>query len=145
MKYIHYDKNTGEILGYYDSKIHKKIPSPNLKVALDEWRECINKQSFYIDLNTLSFVTKENKLSYDEKQNYARQYRDNIRNQVDKLYTPTYTISDELLTSSQRIQLEDYCLELARWPKQRGWPNIEFPIPPEWLEPILDFSEWSPN
>ena len=142
MKYVHYDKQTGEISGYYDSKIHKNIPNPSLEISLEEWRSCINEQNLYIDLDTLNFFKKENKLSDNENRKYARQLRDSVRNQADKLYTPTYTINDELLTSSQRKQLEEYCLELATWPKQRGWPNIDFPTPPEWLEPILDTPKW---
>ncbi|MCX4026614.1 hypothetical protein H0A36_00420 [Endozoicomonas sp. SM1973] len=145
MKYVHYDKYTGELIGFFDDKIHRDIPEPNLRISHEEWQDSIKLKYLYVDFGTLKLVQKEKKLSDEEKKNYARQLRDNVRFQADKLYTPTYTIKDEALKPSQRKQLEEYCLELARWPKQHDWPNIEFPIPPEWMEPILNIPEWSPN
>jgi len=42
MKYAYYDDASGDILGYYDESVHDHIPSPNIKLSDDEWRDCIN-------------------------------------------------------------------------------------------------------
>ncbi len=36
MKYAHIDGNN-QILGWYDDKIHKTIPTPNVQVTIDQW------------------------------------------------------------------------------------------------------------
>lgn len=41
MKNAHIDEN-GKILGWYDPKIHKKIPTPNIEVSDDQWITAIN-------------------------------------------------------------------------------------------------------
>ena len=41
MKYANYDKETNEILGYYDDEIHESIPEPNVKISDDEWQEAL--------------------------------------------------------------------------------------------------------
>lgn len=40
MKYVHYNKSN-KILGYYDKKIHKVIPTPNLEISNDNWKEAV--------------------------------------------------------------------------------------------------------
>lgn len=41
MKYANYNKETNEILGYYDDEIHETIPKPNIKISDDEWLEAL--------------------------------------------------------------------------------------------------------
>ena len=55
MKYANYNKETNEILGYYDDEIHETIPKPNIKISDDEWREALA-----IGANTI----KDGKLIY---------------------------------------------------------------------------------
>ena len=41
MKYANYDKETNEILGYYDDEIHESIPEPNIKISDEAWQEAL--------------------------------------------------------------------------------------------------------
>ncbi|MBU2708820.1 hypothetical protein KCM76_22695 [Zooshikella marina] len=74
----------------------------------------------------------------------AREIRNAVRKQTDIMFNPGYTIHDELLTEEQKDQLFNYCLDLAKWPKQPNWPEIPLPTAPEWLAPLLNMSEWPP-
>lgn len=42
MKYAHYYKTTGQILGWYDDSIHSKIPIPNIKISDEVWQNAID-------------------------------------------------------------------------------------------------------
>ena len=42
MKYVHLEKDTNKLLGWYDSQIHKEIPTPNIEVSDEDWQEAIN-------------------------------------------------------------------------------------------------------
>ena len=41
MKYANYDRETNEILGYYDDNIHTNIPEPNIKISDEAWQEAL--------------------------------------------------------------------------------------------------------
>ena len=41
MKYAHLEVKTNKLLGWYDDKIHQKIPTPNIKVDEKVWQEAI--------------------------------------------------------------------------------------------------------
>ena len=42
MKYVHLEKNTNKILGWYDEEINPVIPKPNIEVTDEVWQEAIN-------------------------------------------------------------------------------------------------------
>ena len=42
MKYAHIEENTNRLMGWYDDKIHKDIPTPNIEVSEEVWQEAIN-------------------------------------------------------------------------------------------------------
>ena len=64
MKYAHYDKNTNELLGWYDEEIHKTIPTPNIKVSDEDWSIALENNFNHVDGNKLIF--KERTLTQDE-------------------------------------------------------------------------------
>lgn len=49
MKYVNYNADTNEILGFYDDSIHKTIPTPNVKINDDEWQEALRIGANYIE------------------------------------------------------------------------------------------------
>lgn len=42
MKYAHIEEKTNKILGWYDTTIHKNIPTPNVEVSEEEWKIAIS-------------------------------------------------------------------------------------------------------
>lgn len=42
MKYVHLEKNTNKILGWYSDDIHDIIPTPNIEVSDEVWQDAIN-------------------------------------------------------------------------------------------------------
>lgn len=57
MKYVNYNADTNEILGYYDDSIHNFIPEPNISITDEAWQEALQIGANYIENNQL--VTKE--------------------------------------------------------------------------------------
>ena len=49
MKYVNFNADTNEILGFYDDSIHKTIPTPSIKISDDEWREALRIGANYIE------------------------------------------------------------------------------------------------
>lgn len=58
MKYANYDKKTNEILGYYDSEIHKNIPTPNIKISDEQWAKAVSDGATHVNPETKTFSTK---------------------------------------------------------------------------------------
>lgn len=51
MKYVHYAKDTNEILGFYDPDIHSSnIPEPYVKITDDEWNKILESGCNKIDI-----------------------------------------------------------------------------------------------
>lgn len=58
MKYVKYDKKSNEILGYYDSEIHKNIPTPNVEINEEQWIKALEMGTTHIDPKTLDLSIK---------------------------------------------------------------------------------------
>lgn len=58
MKYAKYDKKSNEILGYYDSEIHKNIPTPNVEISEEQWTKALEMGATHIDPKTLELSIK---------------------------------------------------------------------------------------
>lgn len=58
MKYVNFNAETNEILGFYDDGIHNFIPEPNISITDEVWREALQIGANYIENNQL--VVKEN-------------------------------------------------------------------------------------
>ena len=59
MKYAHYDKTDGKLLGWYDDEIHAEIPSPSVKVSEADWQEAIDSGYNYVDYKTGKLSLKD--------------------------------------------------------------------------------------
>ena len=68
MKYAHYNKNTKELLGFYDDEIHENIPEPNIEISDEEWREALNKNANSVDVKNQKLVRVEVEQEIDEKE-----------------------------------------------------------------------------
>ena len=51
MKYCHYEKESGKILGYYDKEIHTEIPSPSIEISDEIWQNAINNSHNCVNEN----------------------------------------------------------------------------------------------
>ncbi|RDH43348.1 hypothetical protein [Zooshikella ganghwensis] len=81
-------------------------------------------------------------VSLEEIKVKAREIRDNLKAQIDKMFSPGFTINDILLTDIQKDELIKYSLSLSKWPKEDKWPNVKLPKPPKWTKPFLKVSKW---
>ncbi len=59
MKYAHYDKTNGKLLGWYDSEIHSTIPTPNIDVSEADWQTAIDNNYNYVEATTGTLSYKD--------------------------------------------------------------------------------------
>ena len=67
MKYANYNKDTKRLLGYYDDEIHNDIPTPNIEISDEEWREALNKNANSVDVKNQKLARIEVEQEIDEK------------------------------------------------------------------------------
>ncbi|MBE3607065.1 hypothetical protein CCAL13119_09025 [Campylobacter sp. RM13119] len=73
MKYTHYNKETKQILGYYDDEIHTTIPTPNIEISDEAWQEAININATHVKPKTKELYKQEVVKSEDEILTEAKQ------------------------------------------------------------------------
>lgn len=59
MKYVHYNENTNKILGYYSKDVHKKIPTPNIEITDEEWKEALAINANCVDVEAKTLFRKD--------------------------------------------------------------------------------------
>jgi len=59
MKYAYYKETNGKLLGWYDSDIHKTIPTPNIEVNETDWQTAIDNNYNYVDASTSTLSFKD--------------------------------------------------------------------------------------
>lgn len=59
MKYAHYNKTTGKLLGWYDKEIHSNIPEPKIEMSDEDWQVAINNNYNYVDVTTKTLSYKD--------------------------------------------------------------------------------------
>lgn len=76
MKYVHYDKETYIIKGFYDKEIHgDNIPEPNVEISDELWMKILETNSNYINPETLEFKYVDTTDIKDYKDNAIRQLK----------------------------------------------------------------------
>lgn len=66
MKYVNFNKDTNEILGYYDDEIHKNIPTPNFKISNETWQQALSKNANSVDVKNQKLTRIEVEQEKDE-------------------------------------------------------------------------------
>ena len=76
MKYVHYDKKTNEILGYYDDEIHENIPTPNFEISSDAWRQALSENANIADVKNQKLARIEVEQEKDERAELEAQIKE---------------------------------------------------------------------
>ena len=86
MKYAHYDKETGRLLGYYDTELHETIPELSVKITDKQWKEAINNNYNYVDIENKKLSKKDFKtleqLKQSKKQEIEQVYLKTIQKPI---------------------------------------------------------------
>ena len=106
MKYANYDKETNEILGYYDDEIHESIPEPNIKISDDEWKKALSIGADYIQNGEL--IKKEPKI--DEKAKQLAQLEADIKECEDDI-KHALIIGNNAVLESLRSELKELIVQ----------------------------------
>jgi len=116
MKYAHYNKKTGKLIGYFDDTIHQTIPEPNIQITEEQWQEAIDNGYNYVEAKnkTLSykdFRTEEEKLN-DTKKNKINYLKQNFLETLKKGYV-TSVSKNRFYTEEQDIAKLKNAYDLA--------------------------------
>jgi len=89
MKHAHLNKQTNEILGWYDTKIHKNIPTPNLKIGEKVYQEAININANFYDIKTKKFEVKDFRTDKEKEEEITLQKKAKKVEQLNTLVVTT--------------------------------------------------------
>ena len=85
MKYAYYDKE-GRLLGWYDKEIHSNIPEPYLEVTDKQWKEAINNNYNFVDIENKKLGKKDfrtlKELKFAKKQEIESAYQKAIQEPI---------------------------------------------------------------
>jgi len=59
MKIAHYNKTTGQLLGWYDTDIHTNIPTPNIAVSNEDWQVALDINAKFVDVENKVLSVKD--------------------------------------------------------------------------------------
>jgi len=84
MKYINYNKETGLVLGWYDSEIHSVIPEPNKQIKYDVYSDAIENNFNYFDEATDKFSNKDFRTFDELKKSKISNLTNSYNNEINK-------------------------------------------------------------
>jgi len=60
MVYVHYDKDTGKIYGYFTKEVNgDNIPAPNIEISEEQWKEALSNLYNFINPETKEMGVKD--------------------------------------------------------------------------------------
>lgn len=117
MRYIHYDENTGRVLGYYNDKIHKNIPTPSDEITLEKMRT--QKFAFY-DKHTKEFFERPE----DTLKHKVESFKRTVKRELEK--TDKYMISDFPITETEKAAVIQYRHNLRQATSMEELPALAY-------------------
>jgi len=115
MKYAHYDKTDGKLLGWYDDEIHAEIPSPSVKVSESDWQEAIDSGYNYVDAASGSLSLKDFRTPEEIQAQEIEQQRRQAKTERDKsLNSITYTLNDGSVYQVRPKDVPNFQLAIQR-------------------------------
>ena len=137
---IHYSAQAG---GFYHAAVHKKLPEDAVEITDEEWQRLLDQQSAGHTIAPgpdgqpiaagPTVEERANRLRaartrlLAETDGLVSRHRDEI--ELDGVATPT-------LTPAQYLELQRWRQALRVAPSQPGFPDIELPAKPSWLESV---------
>lgn len=112
IKYFgHYNSNTGDYEGFYPTDIYpniSEIPTPNIELTKEEWREARSPKRFRVIENTHTEVPYTSEEENIRALSAARTQRDNLLKETDWVVLPHSPITgsklDEWVTYRQALR-----------------------------------------
>ena len=105
MKYAHYDKTNGKLLGWYDDEIHNNIPKPNIQVSDEVWEEAINNNYNYVDVETKTLSFKDFRTLEEIKTSKISEINGKCKQEIISGFTSSALGSEHIYESEQTDQL----------------------------------------
>lgn len=122
---VHYDLETGKILGLYDPKWDKEVPEPHKEIPIEVVNNICGLEAHnHFDPNTMTTSRKDLEVRDAEWEAWRRKWRDRRLQATDNYLT----VPDFPITEEQKAELVQYRQALRDYPKT--W---EKPVLPDFL------------
>lgn len=106
MKYVNYNADTNEILGFYDDSIHETIPTPNIKISDDEWKEALRIGANYIEKG----IPIKQEIEIDEHAKQLAQLETDIK-ECENYIRHALIIGNNAVLESLRAELKELIVQ----------------------------------
>jgi hypothetical protein len=124
MKYLHYDKLSGKILGFYTKEIHVIIPEPNIEITENEWHYCLEHQ-WQARIFNKQIVLVKPELNEKDALIGLRRIRDRLLEESDWIM-----LEDSPFSKEKKKEWKTYRQALRDLPATCVINSIEWPTPP---------------
>lgn len=96
MFYANYNKDTKELLGWYNDEIHETIPEPNIELTEEDWQIAIESNANFVDIKNSKVILKDLR-SDEDKLFHAKALKKNeyIENKALVIEENTFSTSRE--------------------------------------------------
>ncbi|WP_172201068.1 hypothetical protein [Campylobacter sp. RM16188] len=111
MKYVHYDKESMQIQGFYDEEAHREIPTPCFKISDKEWQKALDEGANFVNLKDNSLFCKVSKT--DKKMKQKAEIVSSIAQIEEKIQKALFLGEEENL-SSLRSEYKKMLSELEK-------------------------------
>ena len=118
MRYIHYDENTGRVLGFYNDKIHKNIPTPSDEITLEKMR---TQQFEFYDKDTKEFYED----TKDTLKHKSVAFKNTVKSELAR--TDKYMLSDFPITETEKAGVIEYRQSLRQATSLEELPALSYP------------------
>ena len=131
----YYSPKTG---GLYCSYAHKDIPDDADEIPSALYSELINAAALgYVVSSDKPWRAVPVAITDEMRADEARRRRDDAIKSVmwvaERHRDQTQLQIDTSISEEQFVDLLEYIQVLRDWPAQPGWPDIDLPLPPDWL------------
>lgn len=110
MKYAHYDEKEKTLLGYYDDEIHDTIPTPNIEISDEDWREALNENANSVDVKNQKLVRVEVEQEIDEKAHELAELENEI-NECKNYIRHALIIGNNAVLENLRVEYKELIAE----------------------------------
>ena len=124
--------------GLYSLDTHSEIPESAEKISAEQYMELISAAEQGLSISdSRPWRGVQIEMGTEYKERLARENRDNVISKTTWIldrHSGQLQISVETsISDHQYNELLLYHQALREWPAQPGWPDIDMPLPPDWL------------
>ena len=125
---------------FLNSMMHV-IPDEAIALTDDEYRDLLKASSESLELSVAN--GRVVKVKPHTPTSWYRDFRDSVLRDtswlVERHRDELEMLTSTTLSAVQYSELQVYRQRLRDWPSEKGWPDVDVPAPPTWLDEMLKY------